>query len=391
MNILAIPFHDYRKILINGYRNRDTHFILEFINSKTIENVIIVNRPISGIEKLVRRLPEIKGEIVYEKDNYKLIKIKSGLYIIDSIFKYDIKLLFKQKLWFWESYGKPKLLSFINDSLLSIGINDYCVYNSTLYSRDLINRIESKKIVFDAFDNWMKFPVFSKWIEQISSSYSDLSKVVGTWVTNSDENRSYFTNKFNTKNCLVLKNGVDLSLFNDPYNKEFIPYQNIPRPILGFGGSITHLLDIDLLNYVVQKNPNYSFVIVGPIMNKSIYNKIIKNNNLYFLGNIHYMEYPNYVKNFDVGIIPYNSSKNSHGGDSIKFYEYLAAKKPIVSTYGNGVYQVNDNVFISNDKTTFNDNLKRAITTGWQECVLPEEISWSFKANKIIEIFNSDI
>lgn len=388
MNIVAIPFHDYRKILLYGYRNRDTHFISNFISSRRVRNVILINRPVSGIELLLKNSPNIEGKVVLKHSNHKLIKIKNGFYVIDTVYPYSITLIIKNKRWIWESYGKSSLNHFILESLLTIGIKEYAIYNSTVYSNELINKMESKNIVFDAFDNWLKFPIFSKWKNLITKSYKDFSKSVENWITNSEENKDFYIREFGTQNCVVLKNGVDFSLFSDTYDKEFSPFKKLSRPVVGFGGSITHLIDTNLFNHIVKQNPDLSFVIIGPVLDKSVYNRIHKMDNLYFFGNIHYHFYPKYVINFDIGIIPYHTKNNAHGGDAIKFYEYLAARKPIVTTRGNGVYQANANVYISDGYKSFNSNLRRAINNKWIDSEISEDISWSNKTNKILDILN---
>ena len=84
-------------------------------------------------------------------------------------------------------------------------------------------------------------------------------------------------------------------------------------------------------------NPDFSFVFVGQILDKEVYKKIEKRDNVIFLGDKHYDIYPNYVANFDVCIIPYNINEGQHGGDSIKAYEYLLTRKKVVGTKGNGL------------------------------------------------------
>ena len=53
MNILIAPFHDWRKILLEGYRTRDAKLIEEL--SKNKKNIILlVNRPTTLLEILLK-------------------------------------------------------------------------------------------------------------------------------------------------------------------------------------------------------------------------------------------------------------------------------------------------------------------------------------------------
>src|SRR5690606_14788182 len=85
MNLLIVPFHDWRKIILEGFRTRDAHFIEELDKNKDIVKVII-NRPTTIIEILLKRkLDLIKGDIVLKKNGFRLYKINKGLYVIDYV------------------------------------------------------------------------------------------------------------------------------------------------------------------------------------------------------------------------------------------------------------------------------------------------------------------
>ena len=55
MNLAVIPYHDWRKILIEGSRTRDAHFINHFQKSEEIEKLIIINRPITIPELILKK------------------------------------------------------------------------------------------------------------------------------------------------------------------------------------------------------------------------------------------------------------------------------------------------------------------------------------------------
>ena len=64
MNLVVVPFHDWRKILLEGSRTRDSHFIEEF--RKRQDKVIIVNIPTTLLEIIIKKkLNLIRGKLVY--------------------------------------------------------------------------------------------------------------------------------------------------------------------------------------------------------------------------------------------------------------------------------------------------------------------------------------
>ena len=130
--------------------------------------------------------------------------------------------------------------------------------------------------------------------------------------------------------------------------------KNIPKPIVGFGGKITQLIDVDLLNETMILSPSMSFVFVGQKLDKQVFNRIKKLDNFYYLGDKHYDEYPNYVKNFDICIAPYVVEEDSKSGaNSIKVYEYLSTNKKVVGTNSNGLEDLTNHLYIANNAKHF--------------------------------------
>lgn len=111
---------------------------------------------------------------------------------------------------------------------------------------------------------------------------------------------------------------------------------DVSHPIAGFIGNITaYKLDIDLLCAVAHSKPNWSFVLIGPVGrgDPSTDVSALKSlKNVYLLGERAYAELPRYVKAFDVCLIPFKLNASTRGTLPMKFFEYLAAGKPVVAT-----------------------------------------------------------
>jgi len=102
------------------------------------------------------------------------------------------------------------------------------------------------------------------------------------------------------------------------------------RPLLGYVGTISHWVDLDLLAELARAHPQASLVMVGPVENVDIgpYGKVP---NLRFLGPVAYEEVPAFVNAFDVCLIPFKANALTADVDPVKAYEYLALAKPVVS------------------------------------------------------------
>ena len=112
--------------------------------------------------------------------------------------------------------------------------------------------------------------------------------------------------------------------------------EKLQRPIIGFVGSFSRIkIDVALLEHLVTSEPTWSFVFVGQIglgeRNDDL-GGLIRAKNVYFLGAQKYENLPAYLKGFDVGILPALLNDYTKGMFPMKFFEYLAAGLPVVST-----------------------------------------------------------
>ncbi|MGI8622256.1 MAG: oligosaccharide flippase family protein [Solirubrobacteraceae bacterium] len=106
----------------------------------------------------------------------------------------------------------------------------------------------------------------------------------------------------------------------------------ITGPRLGYVGSVDErAFDAPLLAAVARQRPDWSFVLVGPSV-ASVTRSLHQLPNVHLLGRLDYDELPAVVRGFDVCLIPYRLGGLIDYVHPKKFYEYLAAGKPVVTT-----------------------------------------------------------
>lgn len=110
----------------------------------------------------------------------------------------------------------------------------------------------------------------------------------------------------------------------------------IPHPRIGYIGSIKKQLDWALLEQLITRHPEWSFVFLGP---KSPHEGIAEavrvlsgKPNVYFLGAKASSEMPHYPQHFDVCIMPYKFDGYTKFVYPLKLHEYLATGRPTVGT-----------------------------------------------------------
>ena len=105
----------------------------------------------------------------------------------------------------------------------------------------------------------------------------------------------------------------------------------IPHPRLGFFGVIDERFDTELLDRVAELRPDWSFIMVGPVV-KISEEELPKRPNIHYLGPKTYEQLPAYLAGWDVALMPFAMNDSTQFISPTKTPEYLAGGKPVVST-----------------------------------------------------------
>src|SRR6185369_3109313 len=107
--------------------------------------------------------------------------------------------------------------------------------------------------------------------------------------------------------------------------------KDIPHPRLGFFGVIDERFDIELLDAVATRRPDWQFVIIGPTV-KIDPATLPRHANIHYLGSKKYEELPGYLAGWDVALLLFARNESTRFISPTKTPEYLAAGKPVIST-----------------------------------------------------------
>lgn len=136
--------------------------------------------------------------------------------------------------------------------------------------------------------------------------------------------------------------------------------QALPRPIVGYYGTLTDSNDWGTLRYVAERRPGYSFVLIGT---KEIVNTGVEHlRNVHFLGARPYEAIPAYGAAFDVAVMFWVVRDWIRYCSPLKLREYLALGLPVVSTWIDDVAEeFGDVVAVTKSPPEFLAALDRAI------------------------------
>lgn len=193
------------------------------------------------------------------------------------------------------------------------------------------------------------------------------------------------------RGALLLDHGVDYDLFARAEENPFVPedLRGIPRPIAGFFGAIDgHTFDLDLMEQVVEKRRDVSFVLVGKASMDC--SRLAGHGNVHLLGQKRYERIPHYGKCFDVCLMPWRQNRWVEACNPVKLKEYLALGKPIVSTPFRELERCDGLVYVARDAEAFARLLERAIAEddegrrrSRRACVREE--TWDARAREALE------
>ena len=105
----------------------------------------------------------------------------------------------------------------------------------------------------------------------------------------------------------------------------------IPGPKFGFYGVIDERFDLDLLDAIAAARPEWSFVMLGPVV-KISEEELPRRDNIHYLGAKTYDQLPAYLGGWDVALMPFAINAATQFISPTKTPEYLAGGRPVVST-----------------------------------------------------------
>ena len=182
--------------------------------------------------------------------------------------------------------------------------------------------------VYDAMDELSKFKFAPERLLELEQELIDRADVVFTGGSS-----LYEAKKDRHANVHCFPSSVDRCHFAKARGGQFDPadQEDLPRPRLGFYGVIDERFDIDLLAKIADARPNWSLVMVGPVVKISD-EDLPRRPNIHYLGGKTYDQLPAYLGGWDVALMPFAMNESTEFISPTKTPEYLAGGRPVVST-----------------------------------------------------------
>jgi len=193
---------------------------------------------------------------------------------------------------------------------------------------DNLKRFPYKKLVYDCMDLFRGFKASSTDVQEQENRLLQKADIVFTGGKSLQKSKEGINPR-----TYCFPSGVEYEhFFKATLDDTPIPedIRDIPHPILGYFGAVDERIDYDLVNRLCQKRPDWSVVFLGPLVLRS--EARVHHPNFHYLGKKDYALLPNYLKAFDVCLMPFVISELTLHISPTKTPEYLAGGKPVVST-----------------------------------------------------------
>jgi glycosyltransferase involved in cell wall biosynthesis len=286
----------------------------------------------SALSELVRHLPDyvlLRPEVI--TDNLIVIPTPSSLpharrLLPPQILRYSMPLIIQ--------YNASLLVRQVKRAMQALAVVDPILWLYSPYQRDLIGQFNEKLVCYYVYDEYSAFTHNARikaLLEQYDRDVARRADVVFASSRAQYEHRQPFN-----PHTYFVPNAADFDLFRRGAENGPLPpdIRNLPRPVFGFVGWLGYSLDVSLIVKTASAYSNASIVLVGPdhIPPTPASHQLHQMPNVHFLGEKPREQLPDYLRAFDVGLLPFVLEGHMLAAYPLKLHEYLAAGLAVVST-----------------------------------------------------------
>ncbi|MBX0330764.1 glycosyltransferase [Oscillochloris sp. ZM17-4] len=391
LDLLFVPFHDWRKCEREGFRTRDAHLMQQIGRHPNVGRMLVVNRPISLSEIAIYRhgWRVRRGRLLRRRGGAYLSQVGPKTYTLDIVVPEVLRPLAMRRAWTRYIFARPHVAAAVRAAMRDMGLSDdYAMFLSAPLFTPLARALRPPILIADAQDNLLKHALYRD-VPGLAEEYDYWMQHADLLYANSPETAGWFAER--RPDALCIPNGVDLEVF-DPTIPRPRPADmaGIPGPIIGYAGKMQEMIDVEALVATLRALPDVHMVFIGQQLNPAWMARVWSEPNAHYLGDKPYDQLPGYLSAFDICLIPYHTARQ-HGVDPIKLYEYLAMGKLVVSTQIGKAqdFAAYPQVRVAKNPAEFTAAVGEFVSRlrAGEQIVrwpVPEQSTWAYKADTIM-------
>lgn len=259
------------------------------------------------------------------------------------------------------------------------------------------NFFNSKLFIYDCMDNYKCWPNFNK--NKLINNEKKIVESSKYVITTSQDlyNEIIKCNPHLISKIHVVNNGVDIETFDiNKINKvdDVDIFKQNNKKKVGYIGTISIWMDLDLIKNVALKNSNIDFYIIGPVEKGTNLEKYSDIENIIFTGSQPYYSIPNILNDLDVCIMPFKKTDLVKSVNPVKIYEYLAMGKPVIALRYDETEKFGDLIYTYETQKEFENCLNKILHQQEEKSVMDKrkrfakQNSWKCRTNQIEKFIN---
>ncbi|WCP67276.1 glycosyltransferase [Vibrio tubiashii] len=300
-----------------------------------------------------------------------------------------------------------QFLSKVNNTLLSFLVNrevkafklpNIITWTYHPYILDLLETFDSQKVIYHCVDDLSQIPGIDELsFKQQEERFLPVCDTVFVTTRALEERCSVYNNSVHYHG-----NVVDFNHFAYP-KKISNPMlesisSNSKRKVVYHGVLSDFKVDFSLFYDIALNAPEYDFYIIGQERegqrNRTL-QSIASLSNVHHIGYVSYEELPSFLSHMDVALLPSQINEYTHSMFPMKFYEYVAARLPVISTpLGFTEYTKNEALSVASTASDFTILIEQHIKNGKLDQVVSESIvgenTWLGRTNKMLSVLREE-
>jgi glycosyltransferase involved in cell wall biosynthesis len=302
---------------------------------------------------------------------------------------------FKQHLPIVRAINQGWLRARIKLFMLGQGFKLPMIWTYHPFMRETISKLPHGKLVYHCVDDLSAVPGIDPvgFNQEEQRLLAECAVVFVTSLALKDKCAAF------NANTHYFSNVADLDHFGRAHHPGTLPpdIAAIPSPRIGYVGALSDFkVDFALMRSVAIARPDWHWVVIGAEregQQSPLAEALRALPNVHFLGDKPYAVLPDYLRGFDVGTLPTLINEYTRSMFPMKYFEYLAAGVPVVSTPLEFTKHYQDGLQIAEGAYSFEKSISCQLDRGRfnsdESCHLVGENTWVKRLLNMINIIYS--
>ncbi len=274
-----------------------------------------------------------------------------------------------------------------------LGLRSPVLWLNDHYAVHMVGKTGEHGVIYDVTDDWIEFAPTPRQRRLTQRSDARLCAVADAVITCSE--RLHRDKQKIARTVHLIPNGVDPGHYDKVLDSR-TPLPSAaaawPRPVAGYVGTVhPSRVDVPLVASLARRCAPGSVVLLGPDhLTPADRALLAPLENVFLVPAVPYAEVPDYMRAFDVCLVPHVVTPFTESLNPIKLWEYLAAGKPIVSTRVAGFRDYPEHVYLANNAAEFAEAVALALDEPKERSRRRKSTarlhSWSSRVDRIVRV-----